>query len=718
MSEDLTYRIRPAGRHLLTIGRDLIQDNYAAVVELVKNAYDADSPNVEISFVAKENQSGYTIKIKDYGHGMSRDVVIGKWMVPSTNDKLERKQSPKGRVMQGRKGIGRYAASVLGTNLLLETVSMEGEKTVVYVEWDDFENSEYLDQVDVLVESYSSNEASGTTLVIDGNIKHYEEWSKKQFDKLRFELKKLVSPTENVIDGAPQGFKIELKILGFSEILDVEEVIAPYPIFDLFDYKISGIIYSDGKGVMNYELQKVRNAVKENIVIDLKKSTGCGNLFFDIRVYDRETESITTLIKRGLKDESGNYLGKLQARQILNDSNGIGVYRNGFRIRPLGDSDFDWLKLNEQRVQNPSLRIGSNQVIGYVTIQSEEQSNLIEKSARDGLRENFAYEQLREITKYVIGKLEERRFSYRRKAGLSKPALKVEKELERIFSLDKLKTEIRRKLTSGGMKNDVADEVIDLISREEEEKAKTVEEIRRVVATYQGQATLGKIISVVLHEGRRPLNYFRNEVPRISRFREKFEKTGDYKNIEEIINISTKVESNSIAFSNLFGRLDPLASGKRSARQLLFLKKEIENCFEIFRQEMEDKEITFEIHGDDDLTISAWKQDILAIFTNLIDNSIYWIREESAIKKILVNIESDKESLIFIDFIDTGLGIEPSIIEDGRIFEPEYSTKSEGTGIGLAIAGEAAERNGLKLTALESETGAYFRLQIKENNNV
>ena len=424
------------------------------------------------------------------------------------------------------------------------------------------------------------------------------------------------------------------------------------------------------------------------------------------------------MIKRGLKDESGNYLGKLQARQILNDSNGIGVYRNGFRIRPLGDSDFDWLKLNEQRVQNPSLRIGSNQVIGYVTIQSEEQSNLIEKSARDGLRENFAYEQLREITKYVIGKLEERRFSYRRKAGLSKPALKVEKELERIFSLDKLKTEIRRKLTSGGMKNDVADEVIDLISREEEEKAKTVEEIRRVVATYQGQATLGKIISVVLHEGRRPLNYFRNEVPRISRFREKFEKTGDYKNIEEIINISTKVESNSIAFSNLFGRLDPLASGKRSARQLLFLKKEIENCFEIFRQEMEDKEITFEIHGDDDLTISAWKQDILAIFTNLIDNSIYWIREESAIKKILVNIESDKESLIFIDFIDTGLGIEPSIIEDGRIFEPEYSTKSEGTGIGLAIAGEAAERNGLKLTALESETGAYFRLQIKENNNV
>ena len=46
MNTDTTYKIRPAGRHLLTIGRDLIQDNYAAVVELVKNAYDADSPDV------------------------------------------------------------------------------------------------------------------------------------------------------------------------------------------------------------------------------------------------------------------------------------------------------------------------------------------------------------------------------------------------------------------------------------------------------------------------------------------------------------------------------------------------------------------------------------------------------------------------------------------------------------------------------------------------
>ena len=105
------YKIRPAGRHLLTIGRDLIQDNYAAIIELVKNAYDADSPDVEISFQARNDLKGYIIEIKDHGHGMPLDTIINKWLVPSTGDKLNRKISPRGRIMQGRKGIGRYAAS-------------------------------------------------------------------------------------------------------------------------------------------------------------------------------------------------------------------------------------------------------------------------------------------------------------------------------------------------------------------------------------------------------------------------------------------------------------------------------------------------------------------------------------------------------------------------------------------------------------------------------
>ena len=726
MSEN-AYKIRPAGRHLLTIGRDLIQDSYAAIVELVKNAYDADSEFVEIHFKAiektSENVNGNAEKrieiiVRDYGHGMSQDTVIHKWMVPSTPDKLERRKSPHGRIMQGRKGIGRYAASMLGSTLLLETVSEGAEKTTVLVDWGEFEKSEYLDDVEILVESHLTKEPHGTTLTIEGGQDYYKEWDKNQFIKLNFELKKLISPVQNSMDKAAQDFQIHLKISGFSDVdvEDLEETIAPYPIFDLFDYKISGIIHSNGKGTLTYALQKARNTVEEVIPFDLEGSTACGDLIFDIRVYDREKESIEQLIHRGLKDDHGNYLGKLQARKILNESNGIGVYRNGFRIRPLGDPEFDWLKLNEQRIQNPSLKIGSNQVIGYVLIGSEEESDLIEKSARDGLRDNNAYKQLQKITNDVIKELEIRRFSFRRKAGLSKPALKVEKELNRILSFDNLKQTVHKKLIAGGMNEKSAEEVIELISKEEEEKSQTVEEIRQAIATYQGQATLGKIMNVVLHEGRRPLNYFRNEVPRIDRFIKKYKETSDFEHIETIESIAHNTVSNAKTFSDLFLRLDPLAMGNRPAKRQLSIENEISNCFAIFRQQMADKGIKFKISGS--AIIEAWKQDVAAIFTNLIENSIFWLSEKNTdIKEIMVNIITNENSLSYIDFRDTGPGIEPNLIEDNLIFEPQFSTKPGGTGIGLAIAGEAAERNGLKLTALESTAGAYFRLSTKGDEN-
>ena len=724
MSEN-AYKIRPAGRHLLTIGRDLIQDSYAAIVELVKNAYDADSKSVEIHFKAtekpSENISGnpekrIEITVRDYGHGMSQDTVINKWMVPSTPDKLERRTSPDGRIMQGRKGIGRYAASMLGSTLLLETVSEDAEKTTVLVDWRDFEKSEYLDDVEILVESHSTKEPHGTTLTIEGGQDYYKEWDKNQFIKLNFELKKLISPVQNSIDKTAQDFQIHLKISGFADFEDIEETIAPYPIFDLFDYKISGKIESNGKGTLTYALQKARNTVDEVISFNLGEPTGCGDLIFDIRVYDREKESIEQLIHRGLKDNNGNYVGKLLARQILNDSNGIGVYRNGFRIRPLGDPEFDWLKLNEKRIQKPAQKIGSNQVIGYVLIGSEEESDLIEKSARDGLRDNNAYKQLQKITNDVIKELEIRRFSFRRKVGLSKPALKVEKELNRILSFDNLKQTVHKKLIAGGMNEKSAEEVIELISKEEEEKSQTVEEIRQAIATYQGQATLGKIMNVVLHEGRRPLNYFRNEIPRIDRFIRKYKETNDFEHIETIESIAHNTVSNAKTFSDLFLRLDPLAMGKRPAKRQLSIENEISNCFAIFRQQMEDKGIKFKISGS--AIIEAWQQDIAAIFTNLIENSIFWLSEKNTdIRHIMVNIFSEGNTLSHIDFRDTGPGIEPYLIEDNLIFEPQFSTKPGGTGIGLAIAGEAADRNGLKLTALESTTGAYFRLSAKGNEN-
>ena len=93
--KDGYYKIRPAGRHIITIGRDLIKDKYAAIIELVKNAYDADSPTCVVSLLPFQKTiiengeekitKGIKVIVKDKGHGMNFETVTDKWMVPSVS---------------------------------------------------------------------------------------------------------------------------------------------------------------------------------------------------------------------------------------------------------------------------------------------------------------------------------------------------------------------------------------------------------------------------------------------------------------------------------------------------------------------------------------------------------------------------------------------------------------------------------------------------------
>ncbi len=724
MSADTTYKIKPAGRHILTIGRDLIQNSNAAVVELVKNAYDADSPDVRIEFTVSPLRSGFSIVIADHGHGMSRDDVVNKWMVPSTTDKFDRRKSTAGRTMQGSKGVGRYAASILGTDLLLETTTSEGEKTTAYFVWKQFESAEYLDDVEIRLETTKVSEPPGTRLTVNGDDEFLSEWDQGRFEKLQFELKKLKSPVDSVFKD--DEFHIGLRVTGFPGVEDIDEIIDPYVLFDLYDYRIAGKIGGDGKGKITYSSQKARNIaderidfdIKRDVPIDFKKLIRSGDFEIDVRAFDRDNDAIESLIGRGLREESGNYVGKNQARQLLNAYNGIGVYRNGFRIRPLGDADFDWLKLNARRAQNPSLHLGNNQVIGYVHIDSVDWSGLEEKSARDGLKENAAYNRLKEVTLAVIRQLERRRYEYRRKAGLSKPAIKVERELKRLFSLEKLKHLILQQLIEAGCDQSTTDRITQFFDETEKDMDKEGYEIQQAFRVCQGQATLGKILNVIVHEGSQPLSYFRNQIPNLRYWREDFQKTGELKKLKKMLSIAEGVEENMEIFVKLFGRLDPLAAGKRAAKKPLELKKTIQDVLSVFENKMKSEDVSTEIKGADDFKFSAWSQDIYAIFTNLVDNSLYWMSQKKGMKRqITIELVSEGNSLSHVDYRDTGPGIEPNLIENEVIFEPEYSTKPEGKGLGLAIASEAADRNGLELKALKSEEGAYFRLQPKMEND-
>ena len=721
--ESGSYKIRPAGRHLLTIGRDLIQDNNAALIELIKNAFDADSASISITFSMRPDQTFYKIVIEDKGHGMSRETIVNKWMVPSTADKLERKTSPNGRVLQGRKGIGRYAAAILGNDLLLESVDQTGKKTTAFIEWKQFEDADFLEDVEILIETINSTETPGTILTITGDGKGLAEWNDSKLKDLKFQIKKLMAPLDkelqannsNTSDDVDK-FEIIIKEDHFIQYPEqiIEETIEPFPLVDMFDYRIFGKLNWNGNGTFYFQTQKsTTHDFDEEILFSLGKQTDCGVLEFDISVFDREVESLDQLIARGIKHNSDTFFSRQETRKLLDDYNGIGVFRNGFRIRPLGDADFDWLKLNKQRIQNPSQKIGSNQVIGHINIQSEEDSDLIEKSARDGLKENKAFENLKDISSQIISLLELRRFEIRRKLGISRPAVKIEQDLELLYSFKDFGDELVKNLKSQGLDDEATETVSNLLLNKSKEISKAAENLQKMIAMYQGQATVGNIINLVLHESRMPLAAIKSNIKSFKKRHAKFIETQDENKLQEISPIADEISKNTEDFSRLFEKLDPLAYKKRDSVQTFNIYKELISVISMFANEMSEKGITYKVEGSQIVEFEGWAQDFRAIFINLIQNSIYWIHEKnSPEKEISIFIGEENNSLSFIDFKDTGPGIDKSIKDNNLIFEPQFTTKKEGMGLGLAIAGEAAQRNGLHLSIFAQDVGVYFRLDV------
>lgn len=741
MSDDVTYKIRPAARLIHTIGSDLIGDSYAALVELVKNSYDADATDVDIVFkyAEIEKENALFISIRDNGHGMNFDTVINKWLVPATNDKLKRKISKNGtRILQGRKGIGRFAASILGQEMTLSTVDENGEKSETVIDWRIFKTDDYLENIEILVDKKKTNEPASTEILIIAKDEKYEEtvlneegleetvekidsklsyWNRDTLDQLINELRKLISPFEDSIDE----FKINLSFENspFPEI-DKNIRIDTYPIIEFYDYRISGTISEKGKASLLFE-NNVNPEVlqKENISTNFEVSANnkyCGAMKVDFRVFDREPEAIDNLINKGLINPvSKNLMGKRQAKGLLDEVYGVNVYKNFFRIRPYGNGGIDWLDLDRDRIQNFTLKISNNQIIGFVTIQSEEKSGLEEKSARDGLKENEYYFGLKELAQKALFELETRRLAYRIKSEKSRgKQTKVQDTINSLFSLAEVKTSIGKKLSEFKIDKKAIDEINNILTEEEAKKAELKEEIEKTIAIYQGQATLGKIVNFILHEGRKPLQFFNSETRVMERYLKFYRATKDEEHLNELTKSINGFQINSKFISTLFKRISPLAKQNRDKKADFAVVKVIKESLDVFKSSFDDSNIKVNVFGEEKIQIFGWPEDLYIALTNLIENSVYWLGvSKSDTKEITIDVSTSPNSVI-IDYKDTGPGLTDLEIESGAIFEPGYSKKIDGTGLGLAIAGEASDRLHGELLARKSNIGVNFQIEIRK----
>jgi hypothetical protein len=161
---DLPFSIE--SRILRELGERLVRQPEVALLELIKNAYDADATRCTIEV------EGDTIIVEDTGLGMTRDTFANAWMRIGTSSKERNERSPSfGREITGEKGIGRFAVRFLGLVLQLDSVAYDPKRKhktrlVADFDWEKFDESEDLGNIEVpyVLTRVSDETPTGTTL--------------------------------------------------------------------------------------------------------------------------------------------------------------------------------------------------------------------------------------------------------------------------------------------------------------------------------------------------------------------------------------------------------------------------------------------------------------------------------------------------------------------------------------------------------------------------
>lgn len=125
-------------RHISQLGRELVTDFVTALVELIKNSYDADAYGVKI-ILDKPNTPQSRIVLIDTGTGMTQSDFENKWMVIGTNNKITEPYTPKGRKKAGKKGIGRFSVERLAEKVQIYSFPEFEPPYRVDINWNSFE---------------------------------------------------------------------------------------------------------------------------------------------------------------------------------------------------------------------------------------------------------------------------------------------------------------------------------------------------------------------------------------------------------------------------------------------------------------------------------------------------------------------------------------------------------------------------------------------------
>ena len=663
---------------ILELGRKLISKDETALMELVKNCYDADATDVYVSINEK------MIRVCDNGMGMDEESVKDKWMRIGTISKRQNPTTPEGRHVLGSKGIGRLSAFRLGKNVEMVTktgkapavairLRMPGPSDTgsVQMDLDEFVGEESAG--DSIEPAFPDLSDSGTCITVTdlymkpGRAAGFRE-------NMKNELMKIVRLTKS--DNIP--FHIHI-----GEQSDTVEIIEPdggaLPPSN-YSAEIKVGVDTDHQdrpgmyavGEFRYILKNGQNSAKP-VELQLQKpeeDAYVGPFVLRLSIWDLDSIDRTQ-------------------RSDLKGNAGISVIRNGFMtVSP----SVDWLGLNLRRVNLPTVRLSTNQVQGEVMINSEMNPGIEEKTDRQGFIENEAFQLFRDRILAVLGEIEKIRFDLRLKAKPGRGNILREFDTTRLREVAKSLEQPYRK------------EVLDQSDRFDEGKIL----FEDLLLGRDRMAAVGILAARLTHETRNAVSQIHNYSSALKRHLSGWEAddTSQARIREELGNLIRAADY----VIEIIGGITPFIkfrSKKILDGELNGVQKVIDW---LYSADIRKYDITIEWKFEPDIKVPLDRTDLYLMVANLVDNAVYWVK--AAKRRYITVGGSIAEGKINLYVDDSGPGVNTDI--EQRIFETGYSEKPDGTGLGLAIVRDiVASYDGEVLLAESSENGgARFEISI------
>jgi len=447
--------------------------------------------------------------------------------------------------------------------------------------------------------------------------------------------------------------------------------------------------------VFSTEAMRRRNKEQDDEMIPEEGSNPTvGEFYFDIRVYDRDPDSLEKMM-HFFKEDSVREL-----KRILDKLISLRISRNGFGVKPYGEEDPDWMGLGQSRVQEPVGTIGPNQVLGYLILSSPQNDSLQEKTNREGFFENKAFIDLKRIVRAILIELGRRRYKYRLKHNLGRT---IRSTLERPSTKQYLDFVAKKGDTELSKKTEI---FIDSINS-------AMDNLEETLTFSQRLATLGSGLELVYHEMAQPIGClggvrvrFEINVKKIAEqpLREKF---------------SEDIDRMKVSISTLDTLKDSLEPAIGKAKPEQFSPMTIfEKVKTLFTLDLEKQKI--DIILDKALSnylITDYDYPLWIAFLNIFNNAVYWLKRIDIEDGRFIKFSLENDGILVISNNSARIPEDDLdlIFEYGVTGKPEKNA----TGLGLAFTRSILSSCDWKVWAENREYGpAFLMRKVKENDGL